>query len=43
MTAKREIDMSPEAIERRLEDVRALYRLCMSLAKAKIIGPKVER
>jgi hypothetical protein len=36
-----EIDMSPKAIELRLDEVRALYRLTTSLARARIIGPLV--
>jgi hypothetical protein len=35
-TPRREaVDMSPEAIAARLEDVRQLYRLCLYLAQAK--------
>ena len=33
------IDMSAAAIAARLEDVRSLYRLTMSLAEAQIVGP----
>ena len=36
---KPEIDMSPAAIARRLDEVRALYRLTKSLGQARIIGP----
>jgi hypothetical protein len=40
MTTKAEpIDMSPRAIERRLDDVRALYRLTRSLGSARVLGP----
>jgi hypothetical protein len=35
---KPEIDMSPEAIARRLEEVRSLYRFTMSLGRARVIG-----
>jgi hypothetical protein len=35
---KPEVDMSPDAIARRLEEVRSLYRLTMSLAKARVLG-----
>jgi hypothetical protein len=41
MKIKPEIDMSPKAIELRLDDVRALYRLTTSLARARIVGPLV--
>ena len=34
MTKKRDVDMSPEAVEARLETVRELYRLGMSLKYA---------
>lgn len=35
MTTKTDsVDMSPQAIAARLEDVRALYKLCMSLVAA---------
>lgn len=35
MTTKNEpVDMSPAAITARLEDVRQLYKLCMSLVEA---------
>ncbi len=34
MTTKRDVDMSPEAVAARLETVRELYRLCMSLLAA---------
>jgi hypothetical protein len=33
-----EIDTSPDAIARRLEEVRSLYRLTMSLGRARVIG-----
>ena len=33
------IDMSPQAIARRLDEVRALYLLTMSLGRCRIIGP----
>jgi hypothetical protein len=39
MKSKPEADMSATAIARRLDEVRALYRLTMSLARARIIGP----
>jgi len=31
MTKKREIDMSDQAVTARLDEVRALYKLCLSL------------
>jgi hypothetical protein len=34
MTTKAEIDMSEAAVQRRLEELRALYKLCMSLKTA---------
>ncbi len=34
MTMKRDVDMSPEAVAARLETVRGLYKLCMSLLAA---------
>ena len=33
------IDMSPEAVARRLRTLAGLYRLARSLKKARIIGP----
>ncbi|MBI4701629.1 MAG: hypothetical protein HY744_10810 [Deltaproteobacteria bacterium] len=33
------IDMSPEAVSSRLEEVRSLYALAMSLARARVVGP----
>ena len=36
------VDMSPKAIDNRLEDLRQLYRLMLSLAEIKLVGP-VER
>jgi hypothetical protein len=33
------IEMSPEAIALRLDDVRSLYLLTTSLGQARIIGP----
>ena len=33
-TTKPEIDMSEAAVQRRLEELRALYKLCMSLKAA---------
>ncbi len=33
-TKKPEVDMSPQAVAARLEDVRQLYRLCMYLMEA---------
>lgn len=36
------IDMSPDAIARRLETVRQLYRLWLSLADVRLIGPVEE-
>ena len=32
-------DMSPEAIAARLREVGALYELCMSLGRARRVGP----
>lgn len=34
MVKRKDVDMSPAAIARRLEDVRQLYRLGMSLVEA---------
>jgi hypothetical protein len=31
--------MSPAAIAHRLDEVRSLYRLCVSLGRAKVLGP----
>lgn len=43
MTRKPEpVDMSPQAIDNRLEDLRQLYRLMLSFAEIKLVGP-VER
>ena len=40
MTKKPEpVDMSPEAIARRLEDVRQLHRLMQALPKFQFVGP----
>jgi hypothetical protein len=36
----REIDMSPEAVARRLDEVRALYRLMRYLGRFKAIEPE---
>lgn len=33
------VDMSPEAVARRLRRLAGLYRLARSLAKARILGP----
>ena len=35
----RPVDMSPEAIDQRLRDVSDLLELCLSLRKARILGP----
>jgi hypothetical protein len=35
---RHEVDMSPEAIERRLREVAMLYRLGISIGKARRIG-----
>jgi len=35
----RDIDMSPDALGRRLEEIRALYRLMMHLRQARLVGP----
>lgn len=37
--AKRGVDMSPEGLERRLNQLAELYELGMSLKKAKPLGP----
>jgi hypothetical protein len=39
---RREVDMSPEAVFRRLRLVSELLELCRSLQKAKVIGPARE-
>jgi hypothetical protein len=40
MTRKREpIDMSPAAVNGRIEDMRALYKLMLALREVKIVGP----
>jgi hypothetical protein len=36
MTKKPELDMSAEAVARRLEQVRALYKLMLSLREARV-------
>ena len=33
------IDMSPDAIDRRLQEVRSLNRLCRYLGQFRMIGP----
>ena len=38
MKTKAEIDMSAAAIARRLDEVRSLFRLAMSLSQARIVG-----
>lgn len=35
------VDMSPEAIARRLEDVRQLYRLMVATRRFELVGPVV--
>ncbi|MBL9017522.1 MAG: hypothetical protein JNL83_25255 [Myxococcales bacterium] len=35
----KKIDMSPQAVAARIEDLRALYRLMLSLRAVKILGP----
>ena len=35
---RREVDMSPAAIDRRLREVASLYRLGISIGKAKKLG-----
>ena len=37
--ALKKIDMSPEAVASRIDDLRALYRLMLSLREVKILGP----
>lgn len=37
---RRKVDMSSEAIDRRLREVASLYRLGLSIASARRIGPK---
>lgn len=39
MPTRNPVDMSPEAIARRLETVRQLYRLMQSLRSVRILGP----
>ncbi len=39
---RRRVDMSPEAIDRRLREVASLYRLGISIATARRLGPKHE-
>ncbi len=41
--SKRMVDMSPEAVATRLEEVRALYKLVVSLADATILGRTEDR
>jgi len=36
------VDMSPSAIEGRIEDLRQLYRLMLSLKEIRILGPLSE-
>jgi hypothetical protein len=38
----REVDMSPEAVASRLDDVRALYRLMVYLGQARPLPPESE-
>jgi hypothetical protein len=33
------VDMSPEAVRRRLEEMAQLYELWLSLKKARFVGP----
>jgi hypothetical protein len=42
MRRNKEVDMSPDAIDRRLRDLAGLYRLGMSLKEAVYIGPVEE-
>ena len=37
MSNDRTVDMSSEAVNARLEDVRGLYRLAMSLVQARVV------
>lgn len=37
--ALKKVDMSPAAVAARIEDLRALYRLMLSLREVKILGP----
>jgi hypothetical protein len=37
-----DVDMSPEAIDQRLRELGQLYRLGMSLRKARLLGPLQE-
>ena len=39
----RDVDMSPEAIATRLEELRALYLLSLSLQKARRASQRTER
>lgn len=41
VTDERETDMSPAAIQQRLEQVRALYKLAVYLRSATLVGPVV--
>jgi hypothetical protein len=36
---KKPVDMSPAAVDRRLREVSELRRVCLSLARARRLGP----
>lgn len=38
----KQVDMSPAAVDRRLRDLAQLYKLGMSIKRAKPIGPVVD-
>lgn len=38
----RHVDMSPRAVEGRIEDMRQLYRLMLSLRTVRLLGPLSE-
>lgn len=38
-TPPKVLDMSPAAVNRRIEDMRALYKLMLALREVKIVGP----
>lgn len=37
--ALKKVDMSPEAVAARIEDMRALYQLMLALKEVKLLGP----
>lgn len=38
----KQVDMSPRAVEIRIEDLRQLYRLMLSLRTVRLLGPLSE-